>query len=284
MSTLQKNSTKLVRDLTDLRHRILDVKSEISWLVSAPPPKDELHERISSGIDYAASQFDFSALAGELLHRGKMGDLFKITAHSAVINGMVSLSFDMSPLLCRLFSDEIKNWLSTELNILNYEPGPPTVERPALIDAIRDRLHTLETEEEALISDAEKAGLDVARRTDADPGIILNAHSVHAYKYKVSPKHGDYFYGEIESDTQLTRAEIRTRTRHALPNEWTDAHKIERIEIIEPANQADILDGATPDPEDGPRCYAVSEGKTSRTISDTLKAGRIHAMGGPGTS
>lgn len=283
-STLQKVSATLDRDLTDLRQRVQETKDEIEWIGSAPPLKDEAIKRVDAAVDCAASKFDFSGSARDLLDGNGIGDLLKVTSNAQVVVddgfGVAKVSQDLGPMLAWLLTDALKMRLCTAIEELNYEAGPPADERPALLAGARERLHSLEAEEENLISDAENAGMDVQRRADADPAIILNAHSVHVYRFKISPVHGEYFHGEIESAEPLKRSDIKARARHALPRAWLDAHEIERIEII--GDQSDVIDGDEPDPEDGPRHTVVRECKTRHpSISDELKAGKRRALGDP---
>ena len=49
-------------------------------------------------------------------------------------------------------------------------------ERRERVAALDSEIHELEIQEEALVSEAEEVGLEIDRRVDADPRIVLEIH------------------------------------------------------------------------------------------------------------
>lgn len=232
-------------DLQDLRARIAEAVDEIAWIESAPLPKDEIAERLAAAVDREAARFE-AGHRGQLIHGDIDGVLIAssvnvINAPGGTGSGVGTL--DVGPMLCWLLPDHVKARLATAVDALDFESGPPLDQRPGLSADAQQRKHAMEVEEECMTCEGEEAGLDVPRRADADPAVILGAHEVHVYKFKAVPKHGEYHFAEIEADEMLTRGEIMTRARHALPDEWTVQHELESIEILEPIDSGDILPG-----------------------------------------
>lgn len=241
------------RQVDELRVQIRSVLDEISWIETSPPPKDEVKQRIAAAVDREAARFLEQAQLGDLVHRGEISELLSLRGASQLIAGgsVASATLELAPVLSFLFQETIKARLCEALDksLVDYSEGPATDDRSALLQSARDRLHALEVEEENLVLEAEAAGIEIHRRADANPAIVLSAHEVSLYKFKAIPVHGDYHFGEIESDESLTRSEILARARHALPSEWLQQFELESIEILERADSDDILlDESEPNP------------------------------------
>jgi hypothetical protein len=93
--------------------------------------------------------------------------------HDQVV-GVEHITVDLGSVLCTLYQDLTKAALIEQAKHTAelFDPEPLLAERPELIEAAEQRRHALEIEEEALITQAEDAGLDgFYRRWDANPAI-----------------------------------------------------------------------------------------------------------------
>lgn len=260
--------------VAEVREQIAAISEEIAWYQSAPLPKLEIVERAAAAVDREATKFIAEAQVGDLVHRGEVAELLELTGRTEVVapgSPIAGVNIKISPLLAWLFSSTIKDRLAEaiEQGEIDFAEGPPQAERTALIQSARARLHALGLEEEALIEQAEAVGIEIARRPDAAPDVILCAREVSVYRFKASPVSGEYFFGEVESDEPLTRSEITARARHALPSEWLAQFELESIEILERLDSEDIID----DGDDVllPRATTPRSPKRGRTKQFTSK-------------
>lgn len=233
--------------VAEVREQIAAISEEIVFYESAPLPKSEIVERAAAAVDREAAKFIAFAQVGDLVHRGEVAGLLELTGQTQVIapgSPIAGINVKISPLLAWLFGSAIKDRLTAaiEQGEIDFAEGPPSAEKPELIRSARARLHALGVEEEGLIEQAEAVSIEIARRPDVDPAVVLGAYEVSLYKFKAVPVSGDYHFGEVESDEPLARSAIESRARHALPAQWLAANELESIEILEPLDSDDILD------------------------------------------
>lgn len=163
-------------ELSDLRGRIADAQDRLAELDEAPVPRSEYLERIGGWIDGKARTFAESAEYQVSALRGPAPRFDDVLLGSMPVRGSggpdVAVA-DAAPLLCWLMGDEIKAKLAETINAAGFEAGPPSADRPKLRRDLEAELRKLELAEERMIEEASEAGIDIPRRHDADPAVIL---------------------------------------------------------------------------------------------------------------
>lgn len=171
------------QDIPKLRAEIEACRDEMNWLNVAQVPQDELKERATNSCRELAARFDAPRSLGMFANPGagffELISMFRTNAR-VVIHGMPNESSvtsansdDVGPMIACVMGDSLVQRMHAEIDHLDYRPGPPTIERPARLAELKATLRTLEQQEEALICQAEEAGVCIARRGDADPAVIL---------------------------------------------------------------------------------------------------------------
>lgn len=189
---LAKTKFQLAAKLEEVRSEIRECEDEIRWLQNAPLVLSEALQNIDRFVTQKRQDLDMrpffsDADQGIASHpltasgRAEGGGYGRVVEGSAVVIPLSNV--DLSGLLCSLFPDLIKKVLAgqAERHAEEHEAGPPLSQRPQLIEAAKQRHHTLEVEEEALISQADAAGLDgFFRRIDVNPEVVLMKEADHA--------------------------------------------------------------------------------------------------------
>lgn len=180
--TIHKATSDVSNAISSLRDEIMALREEREWLETGPLPKSEFIERICSSIDLASESFDSQPPIASALHADRNGNhelsyLFRINGTTnGYATGNVAhgdINANIGPMLCFFFGDQIKEKLLTTVEKMDYQEGPPDAERAALIANIDMRIHDLEVEEESIIETAESVGIEIMRRPDCNPAIVL---------------------------------------------------------------------------------------------------------------
>ncbi|GAA0595526.1 hypothetical protein [Caenispirillum bisanense] len=148
-------------EIEDVRAQIRTLTETIEGLESALPSIEEAEAKLSRIIDDLA---------------GKFGpDLYAVTAAeatSAQFQINVEGNYRFGPLMAWLFGDALKEAYGRVIRE-RLGAGIPEAERQKRLAAARAKRLQLEIREEAIIAEAEAAGLDILRRGDADPAVVL---------------------------------------------------------------------------------------------------------------
>ncbi|NEX15783.1 MAG: hypothetical protein C1943_03860 [Halochromatium sp.] len=161
-----------------LRTKIETIKSKLVDLDEAGVPPDEYLARIAQWIDKQAQSFEtdleyrFSSLR-TAAPQGDFVSAFRLRVRGSNDNESIAAA-DASGMICWLMRDEIKAKLAPLIEGVEYQDGPASADRPRLREKLNAQLDTLELQEEALICEAEPAGIIIPRRIDARPEIILS--------------------------------------------------------------------------------------------------------------
>ena len=159
MSAIQETSERLAK----LQAKIVQFQEKRAKIERASVPRDEALTKIELTISHNAS-----------LVPPAYGDLLCPDANAAALdlapNGYVAAA------LCSLFPNLIREKLIAEVDRrLEERPsGLPTAERPAALAEIDAAIRKFGVEEEQIITEAEAAGIELDRRGDADPRIVLS--------------------------------------------------------------------------------------------------------------
>lgn len=162
------NRTSAHADIEKLRTAISSLKVEAEWLKNAPMPKSDLLVKMGKWVDQLANESD--SIRQIMFDDDSRGFL---QVPSKVDYEGHGRSATLGPLLCELFTDQIKDTLAKKIEILDYEHGPELSERPGLLKQNAAQIKELEIAEESLTVEAEKVGIAVPRRADLSPEIFL---------------------------------------------------------------------------------------------------------------
>jgi hypothetical protein len=149
--------------LEQLRANIVEFQEERAKIEKASVPREEALNLIERTIAHNASR----SLVGYrvLLCPGE-----SVASLDLVPNGHVAAA------LCSFFPDLIRSKLVAEVDrqLEEWPSGLPTAERPGAVAKLEAEIRELGVQEEALILEAEAAGIEIDRRGDADPRIVLS--------------------------------------------------------------------------------------------------------------
>ena len=159
MSAIQETSKQLAK----LQAKIVQLQEKRAKIERASVPRDEALTKIELTISHNAS-----------LVPPAYGELLSPDAPTAVLD-LVPNDY-VAEALCSLFPDLIREKLIAEVDRrLEERPsGLPTAERPAALAEIDAAIRKFGVEEEQIITEAEAAGIELDRRGDADPHIVLS--------------------------------------------------------------------------------------------------------------
>jgi hypothetical protein len=156
-----RSPTNLAGDLARVREALAAVASEATALARAPLPLSEAHARLDAWLDSMASQYD-PPLASSFARLG-----------ARLPSPEDLMPYRLVPLLACLppWRDVLHDRLATAYATL--PASVPSADRAAAAVALAERRQQLEIAEERLVLLAARAGLDVARRPDADAATVL---------------------------------------------------------------------------------------------------------------
>lgn len=179
-ATLREAREAVEKSLHALRSQIAEKQTEIARIEDAPVPLAEAKRRIHELIDGEAARFNPDYRLSDLLSAaGGSSDLLSVGVTAwPDQSGTAHGNAEIGPLMAWLFGDEVKARLEQHLKQSGYEAGLTPKARAEKVGKLRDEIRALEIEEEALVVEAEEAGLEVYRRPDADPLIVLEAVEV----------------------------------------------------------------------------------------------------------
>ncbi len=166
-------------ELADIRRQIEVLREQRGRVVGAPLSAEETRQRIHGLLDAERQDFD-RRLAYGLSAAARPGariadvDLFSIRCRGErdPDAGSVVQRADLAGLFAWLMGDELKSRLDPVIDRL-ADGGITEAERADRLKEIDNKARMLEVREEQVISEAESAGMTIARREDADPRVVL---------------------------------------------------------------------------------------------------------------
>jgi len=178
MTATASSNLTLVDRLAAVRRQIDDTKERMEWLHKAPLVLDEALAQVDGVVDALAASSELSREAGYLFRPTYRGEALGAFEPPVIPCGeqFSTVKIELGPLLAGLFPDAMKTSLkaAVKARAAEIESGPPLAERPAQRLALEKRLFELETEEEAIIVEAEGTGQEgLYRRADVNPAIVL---------------------------------------------------------------------------------------------------------------
>lgn len=153
------------RDLANLREQISDLKQQRDKIALGRLTKNETIQRLNEFVDNEAAGFDAKH---RFANAAATSD-----ATPRDITGFHVWQGDAGPLLCWLLGDAIKFRFAELVEECGIPEGLPANKRAEAIRELDTRIYALEVAEEAVIMDAEAAGMTIPRREDCDPRVVL---------------------------------------------------------------------------------------------------------------
>jgi hypothetical protein len=189
---IEKTKLHMAAKLDEVRGQIKECDDESHWLQNSPFPLSDALENIDrfvasrdtfSGMAVFFSDLPSSSYSNPLAVKGQTDNNSPLHVVNGMVAGSHPVNVDLSSVLCALFPDTVKAALveQAKRHAEQIDAGPPKAERPELIQAAKQRRHALEVGEEALISQAEAAGLEgFYRRYEFNPAIGFMKEASHA--------------------------------------------------------------------------------------------------------
>lgn len=171
-----------VQKVNKLREQILQTREEIEWVATAPVPREDFKAQVLRWVDAMAAKaveaesslFALRSCQPALL---SVADPFRMQTSVSITGerpNVVPVKFSLSPMLAWAFGDLIKASLLAKVDAMDYVPGLPLAERPQRLKHLKEQLLQLEEKEEALICQAEAARVQIYRRADINPAVVLS--------------------------------------------------------------------------------------------------------------
>jgi len=144
--------------LEDIRKQIIVEKEALASIQSQPADKSTTVMRFDTWM----AKVEIENVAGEIVRRLRAGSYREPS------------SADYSALALASVSSQIRETVQSEIERhVDAAPGLSDDQRERAVADRRERLLILELAEEAMIREAERAGLDILRRGDADVRAVL---------------------------------------------------------------------------------------------------------------
>lgn len=147
------------RAVDQIRAKIADLKQQRRDVGNAPVSRDEAEAAIDRYLDEVAATYRDGRVLHGLITRGVVEN-FEASERPEAFAAF-------------MFPDVIKRQLMAEID-QHLENGLTRGERNSELSDIDRKLAAAEREEENTIREAENDGLDITRRSDADPRVVLD--------------------------------------------------------------------------------------------------------------
>lgn len=162
-------------DIDAIQQKIADTKARLDALSTDPLPVEDAIRAAESAVDQLASRVEIRGLAGRFfaVHKGIIDD--PVRWMSGVLDPAGRTRGDLGPILAFVVPGLLKGALklAIEQHGKSLTPGIPLAKRPAERLRLEKELLQYEREEERLICAAEDAGVEVFRRADVNPAVVL---------------------------------------------------------------------------------------------------------------
>lgn len=167
MKKANKYETSLA-GLADIRNAIFDVRSKIAEIEGQALTAAEIEKTITSTVEKWASLVDAGWLGINLANSRHIDATMLTTACAGEEDKITCL-------LAWLHGDELKRRLIEAAMPFAAADGLTADQRAERIRELEAEQHRLEVDEERIVTGLEDRGIEVFRRPDADPAIILAA-------------------------------------------------------------------------------------------------------------
>lgn len=153
------------------REKIAGLQAERREIEAAPVPRAEAAANVCEFIALRSAQFDTSLTLSSLITSGARPERLDMIVQTMA----VSIDSIMQGLLCRTIPEAIETMLmqAVDAHFVEHPSGLSKSERPARLAELDAAILKHGQREETLIRQAETAGLEIVRRADADPLVVL---------------------------------------------------------------------------------------------------------------
>ena len=153
------------------REKITALQAERHEIAEAPVPRQEALANVRQFLAIRAKDFDRSLTLSSVINPNAN------PGQQNLILPMIDLGTDsvLQGLLCRLIPKEIETMMmsAVDTHLSEHAAGLPSAERPARLAELDAKILKHGQREEKLIREAETSGLEIVRRADADPLVVL---------------------------------------------------------------------------------------------------------------
>lgn len=164
--SLVESITAISDHLQNLRTKITELQGQEDELIARPIPSSLAVKHMEEWVNREAQRFvRDNSLTVPMFHGERIDNTALLLPNEP--DGTVAA-------LCFLFGDAIKEKLGSLIKADIGNDGLSDTAREKAIREVREKRRKLEHEEEQLIRSAEKVGMAIDRRPDADPAIILS--------------------------------------------------------------------------------------------------------------
>lgn len=158
-------------EVEEVRNRILEIQAELAEIRTAPLCDVEAEEKCRAVVSSHAARAGTNRILAHLIHAEASSRIGWPTDASG--SSIEPSAFD---LLCAFEPKRMQDALKKLVTTSTHLRGPATSERLRRNEELNAALLEAEIEEESLIEAAEARGINVHRRRDANPAIILGVH------------------------------------------------------------------------------------------------------------
>ena len=156
-------------EVVNIRARIAELQADLISQERVPLNDTEAGKRADAMVQMHAARVPVKLILGHLIHdAGAPVVAWSIDHNGAAIEPG---AFDLA---CALNPERMRADLRALIAASSHSRGPTPAERAKRVRKLRDELLTAEREEEALISNLLERGVNVHRRPDCDPSLVLN--------------------------------------------------------------------------------------------------------------
>ena len=164
-SKLSTATSSIHGEIASMRGRIKETARAIRDLGNAPIRADEFRGRVPEGVRDRGSKW-IGAHGSGVFRTHLTGQIALGEYGAGRVRLPPGLDEDLVGFLCAVDEALMVRLLSELPNVIPFEAGPPSPERPALIERLEQELANLERTEEAAIDAAAEAGVAIAHRPE----------------------------------------------------------------------------------------------------------------------
>lgn len=167
-------TSKLEKRVSEIRAKVDTLRAEIESLREGVKPLEKAKQLLLTHVDRAAAEVEAAPVD---MAKGR-GQPYRYISNALTLAfGEQGSALTIDPahtafaFACRFNREAVVGYLMSELE--EFYASAPTIKDPAKIEKLQTELRALLKEEEALITEAKRLGEPIARRSDADVGVIL---------------------------------------------------------------------------------------------------------------
>ena len=155
--------------IDDLRIKIHKARLDINRVEHASLTKAEAIKRLDAWIDHQANDYNAQGAVANFIRVDSGGFSDGLTVFSSD-DGQET---ELAPLLCFLMGDMVRASMIRAFDMFDFSNSLKNTERTKMMAEMEKAIITLEKREEAMITQAEADGIQIDRRSDANPAVVL---------------------------------------------------------------------------------------------------------------